>query len=204
MSPESNPQILLDEEARLRARRWLRYLLILSLIIFTVVIWAEFPQPQEHAPGPAAVSAIGPDDQLIIPGERVGFLRLGLNIQTVEQRLGRGKAKPTQTAVLYRFDQSGLTCAVQRGQVISVLINNPELHTIQGVAVGSDADAVVRELGDQYEYEPIERALPGANEEAPPAKVVGYTLHYWRHGIHINLSNDRVDSIMVTGINGGS
>jgi len=176
------------DESRQRQRRWLRVLLLASLVILLVVVGSEFPEYKEssrHAPA----LTMGPDDQLIDPGQRVGFLRLGLHINTVEARLGRGLAKPTQTAVLYRFDEAGLTCAVQRGQVASVLISNPVYKTLTGLRVGSDADSVVRDLGDDYEYEVLEKA---------PPKPAGYTLHYWREGVHVNLNQDRVETILVS------
>lgn len=198
MSLDPVQQSLLDEEARLRARRWLRILLIFSLAIFTVVVWAEFPHLEEPPVAPVATREVGPDDTLVVPGDRVGFIRLGLSIFQVEQKLGRGRAKPTQSAVLYRFDEHGLSCAVQRSQVISILVSNPKYHTAQGLAVGSDPDVVVRELGDVYEWESIEKN--GESEAAP--KLLGYTLHYWRSGIHVRILEDRVESLLITGVDG--
>ena len=190
----SDDQVKTDivDEFRLRQRRWLRVLLLASLAILLVVVGSEFPEYKEPSHRTPSVS-MGPDDPLIVPGERVGFLRLGLHIALVEQRLGRGRARPTQTAVLYRFDQVGLTCAVQRGQVSSILVGNPIFKTRTGLCVGSDADTVVRELGDDYEYEPLDR-----NGASPsPTRATGYTLHYWREGVHINLFHDRIQSILV-------
>ena len=190
---ETPSQPDLSEESRRRQRRWLRVLLLASLAILLVAVGAELPEQGEPSRRPQQAVTVGPDDQFISPGERAGFLRLGLHIATVEQRLGRGKAKPTQTAVLYRFDQAGLTCGVQRGQVAYVLVTNPLLHTPAGIAVGSDADLVVRELGDDYEYEPLEK--PPATPNGP--KPNAFTLHYWKEGIHINMNGDKVESILI-------
>ncbi len=151
------------------------------------------PERGEPSRRPQPAITAGPEDQFISPGERVGFLRLGLHISAVEQRLGRGKARPTQTAVLYRFDEAGLTCGVQHGQVAYVLVTNPNLHTPAGIAVGSDADLVVRELGDDYEYEPLDKPAPTPNGLKPNA----FTLHYWKDGIHINMNGDKVESILI-------
>lgn len=193
----------LADEGRQRQRRWLRVLLLLSLAILLAVLAAELPEPVQQT-SPGKTIQLGPDDQLIMAGERVGFLRLGLRIELVEERLGRGKAKPTQNAVLYRFDEAGLSCAVQNGHVISILISNPEFHTVKGLQIGSDADTVVRELGDHYEYEAVDRAnLSSLTPPSPlpsplPQTDLAYTLHYWREGIHLNLVQDRVNSLLVT------
>lgn len=195
MSESSSPEPDLSEESRKRQRRWLRVLLLASLAILLVALGSELPErgePSRHSQ--VSVSA-GPDDQFIAPGERVGFLRLGLHISAVEQRLGRGKARPTQSAVLYRFDKAGITCGVQHSQVAYVLVTNPELHTPAGISVGSDADLVVRELGDDYEYEPMEKT--SASPTPGAAKPNAFTLHYWKDGIHINMNGDKVESILI-------
>ena len=189
---ESPSEPDLSEESRKRQRRWLRVLLLASLAILLIAVGAELPERGEPSRRPQPAITAGPEDQFISPGERVGFLRLGLHISAVEQRLGRGKARPTQTAVLYRFDQAGLTCGVQHSQVAYVLVTNPNLHTPAGISVGSDADLVVRELGDDYEYESLEKPA-AANGVKPNA----FTLHYWKDGIHINMNGDKVESILI-------
>lgn len=188
-----------EEDTQQRARRWLRVLLLASLACLLIVVASEFPQPNFRNEPPLHSHPPARDDELIIPGQRVGFLYLGIPIAEVESRLGRGHAKPTQTAVLYRFEKAGLTCAVQKGLVTSILVHNPRFMTTGKTAVGSDADQVVREFGDQYEYETMERPQEGNT----PPKPVGYTLHYWREGIHLNLKADQVDSILVTTSTGG-
>jgi len=194
-------------EAQARQRKWLRILLLLSLVVLLLLMAAELPAPQSATPPPKTTVVTAPDDQLLVPGERVGFLNLGINIALVEERLGRGQAKPTQTAVLYRFPQAGISCAVNKSQVVSILVNNPNFHTAKGVQVGSDADAVVRELGDQYEYDGAERPAPNPETsfatpvKASPTPQVSeqtYTLHYWREGIHLFLRGDKVESILVS------
>lgn len=193
MSEEPTQTDAIDE-SRLRQRRWLRILLLASLVILLVVVGSEFPESKEPSQRTRTQTVVGPNDQFIAPGDRVGFLRLGLHISLVEERLGRGLAKPTQSAVLYRFDQAGLTCAVQHGQVSSILISSPIFKTPTGLCVGSDADTVVRELGDEYEYESQEKAPATPGGPKPNA----YTLHYWREGVHVNLVQDKVESILVT------
>lgn len=184
------------DEFSLRQRRWLRVLLLVSLAILLLVVGSEIPEYREPQVRTQLVTA-GPDDHIISPGERVGFLRLGLHIESVERQLGRGKARPTQTAVLYRFDQAGLSCAVQRGQVTSILVSSPAFKTLTGLCVGSNSDQVVRELGDDYEYEALERPSATATPEPISRPNSGYTLHYWKQGIHVNMLEDRVDSLLV-------
>lgn len=197
-----------EEDTQQQARRWLRILLLASLACLIVVMCSELPQPTFQREVPTQNRQLGPQDQFIVAGQRVGFLRLGLAISDVEARLGRGLAKPTQSAVLYRFPRAGLTCAVQRGLVASILVHNTEFKTPQGTAVNSEADQVVRELGDQYEYEvqePSERPeatlavpTPGATPSDTRTKGNSYTLHYWREGIHVNMHNDKVESILIS------
>lgn len=196
MSAQENDSPPVDEFS-LRQRRWLRILLLVSLAILLLVVGSEIPEYREPQVRNPSVTA-GPDDQIIAPGERVGFLRLGLHIASVEQQLGRGRARPTQTAVLYRFDQAGLSCAVQRGQVTSILVSSPAFKTRTGLCVGSDSDHVVRELGDDYEYEALERPLASTPAPEPTSRSnSAYTLHYWKQGIHVNMLEDRVDSLLV-------
>lgn len=193
-----------EDEPRLRAFRWLRILLLASLAVLLVAVVGELPasSPDVSSGGPRRLStesgsAAGPDDHFIVAGQRVGFVRLGLSIQDVEARLGHGRALPTRDAVLYRFSQLGLTCAVQRGQVISVLVQNPTYRTPQGTAVGSDPDTVVRELGDGYEYESAE-SLGVTPSPASPGRPAEYKLHYWREGIHLTLRGEKVEAILVS------
>lgn len=190
----------LSSETRRRMRRWLRVLLLLSLLILMVGLSAELPKHESVSEvRPRSSISPGPEDLLIVPGERVGFLHLGLSIDLVESRLGKGRAKPTQGAVLYRFDQAGLSCAVQRGQVTSILINNPAFRTSVDLGVGSDADLVIRSLGDQYEYEAMTRSGSAtAESEGTWDAPASYVLHYWPLGIHLSLKSDRVESISVT------
>lgn len=193
MVSETPSQPDLSEESRSRQRRWLRVLLLASVAILLVAVGAELPEQGEPSRRPSVAVTPGPDDQFIAPGERVSFLRLGLHISAVEQRLGRGKARPTQTAVMYKFEQAGLTCGVQHSQVAYVLVTNPNLHTPAGIAVGSDADLVVRELGDDYEYEALDKPPATPNGAKPNA----FTLHYWKDGIHVNMNGDKVESILI-------
>ena len=200
---ESSEEADLSTETRRRMRRWLRVLLLLSLLILMVGLSPELPKPEGTTPlRPASSISPGPEDLQILPGERVGFVYLGLSIEVVESRLGKGQAKPTNNAVLYRFDQAGISCAVQRGQINSILVNNPAFRTAADLGVGSDADLVVRSLGDQYEYEVLNRnSGPGVATPEPegPWETHGsYVLHYWGQGIHLSLKSDRVESITVT------
>ena len=160
----------------------LRYLLIASLSLLLLAVGAELARFQGN-PTDGVMGRLGPQDGAILPGLRIDFVSLGVPIKQVEHKLGSGKIKPTSQATLYHFGQIDLTCGVQEEKITSVLTRNPIFRTRTGVHVGSPVDEVVREYGDRYEYDKLED---------------GYTLHYWRQGIHFTVRSERVHSILIT------
>jgi hypothetical protein len=122
-------------------------------------------------------------DGLILAGNRVDFITLNLPIEQVETVLGTGKIRPAKDSQLYIFDEAGLSVGVQQGLVQHILVKNPNLHTPDGLAVGSDVDRVVRSFGPDYEQE----------VRTPQ----DYSLHYWAKGIHFAVEGTRVVSILV-------
>lgn len=176
-----------------RAPLPLRLLLALSILLLVLAATAELMRQGSSGPSTPTPEAPGPLDELIVPGHRVSFIVLGVPIKEVEGKLGSGVIRPSQDALLYLFEKVGLSCGVQRGQVVSVRILSPQFRTRGGVAVGSDVDLVIRELGTAYEYAGEGPSpTPGA---APPET---YVLHYWNLGIHVGIRHTRVESLQVT------
>jgi hypothetical protein len=160
IDPVSNPQppspwlpkLEEDPAANQGTVPWLlRLLFILSLLILLMSAWAETVRLNGMARTQPA--GVGADDHLVLPGERVGFITVNLPIDQVEARLGRGRIRPTEHAVLYFFANMGLTCGVENGRVTSILINTPAFLTRTGLCVGSDVEKVIRTYGDGYEYD---------------------------------------------------
>lgn len=160
----------------------LALLLTCALIVGALAVVG---QVEAGRPGPAPEAARpSRGDGRIIAGHRVDFLTLGLPVERVEAVLGRGKARPKKDSILYLFDEVGVHVAASKGLVQSVLVQNPNLTTPDGIGVGADVDRVLRTFGEDYEYE-----NRGAEE---------YTLHYWPKGIHFSVKDTKVTRILVT------
>lgn len=141
--------------------------------------------PPWRSPAPAPPVEPGPHDRRLVPGQRADFIRLGLAVARVEQILGPGKIRPAEEGTLaYVFEDYGITCGVQGGRVVSVLVTTPQLRTANGIGVGSDVDAVLRTFGEGYELD-----KRGEDE---------MTLRYWAGGIHFTVRKTRVAAVMIT------
>ena len=185
----------------------LRLLFILALLILLMASWAEMLRLK--APARPQISAAGPTDHLVVPGDRAGFITLDLPVDEVEKRLGQGRIRPTHDAVLYYFAKEHLTCGVQEGRVQSILVHDPQFQTRTGLGVGSDVEKVIRVFGDVYEYDNLSvpsTPRPSATPTASPSPRVAsqrgpedsYTLHYWDKGVHFNIRSGRVDAVWIT------
>jgi hypothetical protein len=121
-------------------------------MILLMASWAEMIRLNELSSTPRPGIA-GPNDNLILPGDRVGFITLGLPITEVEPKLGSGRIRPTQRAVLYLFSDVGITCGVEGGRVTFILVHAHGFVLRTGIGVGTDVEAVIRAFGDGYEYD---------------------------------------------------
>ena len=80
-----------------------------------------------------------------------------------------------------QFDVDHITAEDNR--VASVTARSPIFQTRQGIAVGSDVDAVLSHLGKEYERE-------GDDQK--------YVLHNWGQGWHVGVENNLVTYFQVT------
>ena len=156
--------------------------MVAAMVLGCLAAIGEF-QAWQHAPGPAQALPAARDGK-IVAGQRVDFITLNLPMAEVEARLGAGKVRPQTAAQLYIYDQLGISVAAQEGLVQSILVQNPNMRTVQDLGVGSDVDRVVRAFGRNYEYE-------GRGSKA-------YSLHYWSQGIHFTVQSTRVVNILVS------
>lgn len=160
----------------------LAVLLVAALAVGGLAAFGEI-QSWRREPEPVPVRAARGDGR-VLAGLRVDFITLGLPIERVEAVLGQGKARPERGAVVHLFDEAGVRVSAADGRVQSILVQNPNLRTPDGLGVGVDVDRVVRSFGEDYEYE-------GRGSEQ-------YTLHYWSKGIHFTVKDDKVHTLLVT------
>lgn len=158
-------------------------IMLLAVMLLGAVVAALQWRGYLEAEARAQVSP-GPADEWIVPGERVGFLVLGLPIASAESRLGRGVVRPHDNSTVYLFRNLGVNLVVDEEAISSIYVTTSTTRTVGGCAVGCDVSAVLREFGADYEQE------KGSAEK--------YQLHYWSQGIHFTVVHDKVVSIMVS------
>jgi len=160
-----------------------RLVLIASLILFLLATLGEVynsPADPDIEPAPTEISA---DDNLIVPGVRVGPITLGLKTDVLSDIFGKPKLRPHKGGIMHLFEERGLVVYAEQDRVMSVTVRTPEFQTRGGVAVGSDVDEVLNNLGKQYEME-------GEGTE--------YILHNWSQGWHTGVKEHKVTFIQVT------
>lgn len=175
-----------EEELEERPRRaaW-PLLLILAVAMALGAVVAYHATRPEAQPSPVAVVARpGPNDFMIVPGQRVDVVTLGLDVGEVEKRWGKALIRPTPDGLVYQFDQMAVTLMVREDRVMSILVKNSLFRTRGGASVNGDVDVVVRELGKTFEYEKKDEAV--------------YGVRYWDKGIHFAVEKTVITSIQVT------
>ena len=172
-STEHKPPILLG----------LRIVLMASIILFLLATMTEFYRaPTIHQIEPAETHH-SVDDNLIVPGTRIGPATIGLSMATVGQKLGKAKMRPHNSGVMYLYESFGLVIYAENDKVTSVTARSPLFSTRQGVRVGSDVDSVLSSLGQSYE-------LVGDENR--------YVLHNWMAGWHVGVENNIVTYFQIT------
>ncbi|MGE0495401.1 MAG: hypothetical protein AB7S38_39715 [Vulcanimicrobiota bacterium] len=158
-----------------------RLLLLASLLLLLLAVGAEVVSRPRLEPGPPVTA--GPEDLLIVPGQRVGFIMLGLAVSELENKLGKSIIRPAHDAQLHVYPEAGISLSTRGGHIVSILVKNPQFKTRSGIGVGSDVDAVMRTFSEHYEYEGDEKH---------------YNLHYWAVGIHFLVEEDHISTIQIT------
>ncbi|MBM3469384.1 MAG: DUF4352 domain-containing protein [Armatimonadetes bacterium] len=102
------------------------------------------------AAAPASTAAAPSDAWLIVPGQSMGALRLGVPTRTLYQAPGWGQPDRTHAAgsvsYLY-YDRQRTAAGVRDDQVVLILTTNDRYRTERGVGVGQPASAAVAAYG---------------------------------------------------------
>ena len=97
-----------------------------------------------------AVGVASPDAWLIIPGQSLGVLRLGLPAQALLQTPGWGKPDRTHVAgsITYMFyDRYRVVVGTRDDVVVVLLTTNERFRTDKGIGVGQSASAATTAYG---------------------------------------------------------
>lgn len=161
----------------------LRIVLMASVVLFLLATMTEFYRaPAVHQIEPEETHH-SVDDNLIVPGTRIGPATLGLSMGAVGQKLGKAKMRPHNSGVMYLYENLGLVIYAENDKVTSVTARSPLFSTRQGVRVGSDVDSVLASLGQSYE-------LVGDEKR--------YVLHNWGAGWHVGIEDNLVTYFQIT------
>ncbi len=110
---------------------------------------------------PAASQPVAPDAYLIVPGESVGSVKLGMNITEVTSVLGTPKSTQGRPdgSVIYRWyefkGEGGIGLrATRTGEVYRIWVaNNTRYATKEGIRVGSSEAEIRVALGEPTKAE---------------------------------------------------
>lgn len=117
-------------------------------------------------------------DRLIVPGQRVGDLKLGLPVSTVQQAWGAAsETRPWNGGQTLRWSDKRVTLFVLGGKIVGIVLDTGDYVTAQGLKVGSQRSEVVRTLG--------------------PGEGGGQGLQYPHKGISFSLAGNQVTQIVV-------
>jgi hypothetical protein len=134
----------------------------------------------------STLNSFAQNDFLIVPGERVGDLRIGEDFSTVNSRLGNATAKRDLgmfTINAYQPSKTVVAVHNRNNQIFSVMTANPEYRMANGIKPGSSEADVRKAFGEPEE----ER-----NDEEYKQ------LFYLSKGVVFQIEDDKVQAIGVT------
>lgn len=91
-------------------------------------------------------------DKLIVPGQRMGNIMLGMDINQVVKHWGQpsGTEKIDQKFTIYKYTQKGIKLIVEGGIVASAQILSYKYRTPEGISVKSTKEQVIKTYGKRF------------------------------------------------------
>lgn len=93
-------------------------------------------------------------DKLIIPGDRAGNIKIGMDISRVEKLWGKPTSvekHPNNDKVFqYKYEQKGVVILVEDGIISGVRILSYKFQTREGISVKSTKEQVINTYGKRY------------------------------------------------------
>jgi hypothetical protein len=126
------------------------------------------------------------NDFLIVPGERIGDLRIGQDFSTASSRLGQADARRELgmfTINAYAPSRTVVAVFNRNNQIFSVMTANPEYHLANGIKPGSPESAVIQAFGEPEEERHVDEYKQ---------------LFYLSRGVVFQIEEGRVQAIGVT------
>lgn len=139
-------------------------ILLMAMSIFGACVAEEIttepPSPvPENLPDPEPPLKDVQPDNLITPGKGLAGVSFGMDVNQVENILGRGEIRPVETdfngnstiSLLYKEKQ--LFLKFFNGQLFMIIIENPMMGTKTGVHVMGGVGDAIREFGSEFRQE---------------------------------------------------
>lgn len=149
----------------------MKKILIISILVFVMMIsifgaaTAEEitttpPSPvPENLPDPEPPLTDVKPENLIAPGKGVAGISFGMDVNQVENILGRGEIRPVETdfngnsTISLLYKEKKLFLKFFNGQLFMIIIESPDMATKTGVHVMGDVGDAIREFGTEFRQE---------------------------------------------------
>lgn len=91
-------------------------------------------------------------DKMIVPGQRLGNIMLGMDINQVEKHWGQpnGKEKIDSKFTICKYNQKGIKLIVEGGIVAGAQILSYKYRTPEGIGVKSTREQVLKTYGKRF------------------------------------------------------
>jgi len=133
------------------------------------------------------IAAGGADDNLIVPGMRIGWMKLGVNFDNYVKSLGAGKYEVMNECFLFcSFERYQVFFLIDREKhhILEIISSNPIHKTDKGIGIGSPYSEVAGAYGK-----------PDSIREIEGAYLVEY--RYRKLSFWLDKSTEKVKSVTV-------
>jgi hypothetical protein len=102
----------------------------------------------------ALTPAVAAPTGRIVPGERIGPLRLGMSITDAVKALGEPTERREGDQVWVGWPREGLGVWLKSGRIVTIMLRgNRAYRTAEGVGIGTDREQVLAVYGGAYQAE---------------------------------------------------